>query len=93
MKTLTKLTRDDICSFEIAVNKAACAKQAMCPTAIPPYTPVSAADRYFREAIFAYADAEYLQDYFWRDLAQRYGVEQTGLQVDFNTNELFISES
>ncbi|MDR1324269.1 MAG: hypothetical protein LBK68_07535 [Candidatus Margulisbacteria bacterium] len=93
MKTIATLTSDDIRSLEIAVNKAACARQAMCPNAIPPYAPIQAADKYFREAIFAYADAEYLQDYFWRDLARRYGVEQTGLQVDFNTNELFVSES
>jgi hypothetical protein len=93
MKILAKLTRDDIRSYEIAVNKAVCARQAMRPNAIPSYAPIQAADRYFREAIFACADAEYLQGYFWRDMAQRYGVEQTGLQIDFNTNELFIAES
>ncbi|MDR1323426.1 MAG: hypothetical protein LBK68_03200 [Candidatus Margulisbacteria bacterium] len=93
MKILARLTRDDIRSLEIAVNKAACARQAMCPNAVPPYAPAQAVDKYFREALFAYADTEYLQDYFWRDLAGKYGVEQTALQVDFNTQELFISES
>jgi hypothetical protein len=92
MKILAKLTRNDMRSYEIAVNKADCAKQAMRPNAIPPYAPVQAVDKYFREAIFAYADAEYLQDYFWRDMARRYGVEQTALHVDFNTNELFVAE-
>ncbi|MDR1323649.1 MAG: hypothetical protein LBK68_04335 [Candidatus Margulisbacteria bacterium] len=92
MKTLARLTRDDIRSLEIAVNKAACARQAMRPNAIPPYAPAQAVDKYFREALFAYADAEYLQDYFWRDMAGKYGVKQTSLQVNFNTNELFIAE-
>ena len=95
MKTLAILTRDDIRNLEIAYNKVSCARQALRPNAIPPYSPHSAADRYFREALFAYADARYLQGYFWRELAGRYGVEQKDmgrLQVDFDTKKLFINE-
>jgi hypothetical protein len=92
MRIIATLTRDDIRSREIAYNKTICARQALYPNTIPSYAPKSAADRYFREALFAYADAEYLQGYFWRDMARQYGVEQTSLQLDFNTGELFVNE-
>ncbi|GBR73292.1 hypothetical protein NO1_0698 [Candidatus Termititenax aidoneus] len=92
MKTLAVLTRDDIRSLEIAINKTTCAQQALRANAIPANAPKTAADKYFREAMFACADAQYLQEYFWRDLARRYGVEQTRLRVDFNTSKLFINE-
>ncbi|GBR73747.1 hypothetical protein NO1_1053, partial [Candidatus Termititenax aidoneus] len=75
-KVITVLNRDDVRSLEIAYNKTVCAKQALRANAIPPYAPVQTADKYFREAIFAYADAQYLQEYFWRDLARRYGIRQ-----------------
>jgi hypothetical protein len=95
MRVIATLTKDDIRSLEIANNKAACARQAMCPNAIPPYAPVSAADKYFREAIFAYADAEYLQEVLWRDLARQHNIaekEINRLYVDFNTKELFVRD-
>jgi hypothetical protein len=96
MKILATLTRDDIRSLEIAYNKTICARQAMRPNAVPSYAPVSARDKFFREAIFAYADARYLQDYFWRDLARRHGVEEkdTGkMYVDFDAYKLLMKES
>jgi hypothetical protein len=95
MRTIATLSQDDVRCCEIARNKAVCACQALRPNAIPSYAPVQAADRYFREALFAYADAKYLQEVFWRDMARRYGVEQKDmgrLQVDFSTNKLFIAE-
>jgi hypothetical protein len=93
MKRLATLTRDDIRSLEIASNKVTCARQAIHPNTVPLYAPKSAADKYFREAIFALADGEYLQDSFWRELAKEHGIaaEDMGkLYVDFNTNELFV---
>ncbi|GBR73189.1 hypothetical protein NO1_0614 [Candidatus Termititenax aidoneus] len=95
MKIITTLSKDERDSYEVIYNKISCAKQALRANAIPPYAPVQAADRYFREAIFAYADAQYLQEYFWRELARRYGVEQKymdRLQVDFDTNKLFVKD-
>jgi hypothetical protein len=95
MRHLATLTKDDIRSLEIAGNKTACARQALRPDAVPSYAPKAAADRYFREAIFAYADARYLRDSFWRDMAGRYGVpkEDTGrMYVDFNTKELSLRD-
>jgi hypothetical protein len=92
-KTLATLTRYDIRSLEIADNKALCARQALRPNAIPPYAPKTAADKYFREALFAYADAEYLQEYFWRSLARQHNIAEEDmdkLYVDFNANELFL---
>jgi hypothetical protein len=93
--TLAVLSKDDIRSLEIAYNKVVCARQALRPNAIPPYAPKTAADRFFREAVFAYADAQYLQEYFWRELAGRHGVagKDIGrLNVDFNTNELLLRD-
>jgi hypothetical protein len=95
MRTITLLPKKDIDSYETIHNKLTCAQQAMRPNAVPPYAPVSARDKFFREAIFAYADAQYLQEYFWRDLARRHGVEpadQPKLEVDFNTSRLLMRE-
>jgi hypothetical protein len=93
MKVLATLSRDDIRSLEIVSNKVACARQAIHPNAVPHYSPKSAADRFFREAVFAYADAVYMQGYCWRELGRRHGVAEADvskLHVDFNTNKLFV---
>ena len=95
MRILSALTRDDVRSLEIATNKAVCAQQALRPDAMPPYAPKTAADKYFSEALFAYADAEYLRDSFWRSLDRQHGVAEKDmgkLYVDFNTSELLMNE-
>ncbi|MDR1114529.1 MAG: hypothetical protein LBL50_05505 [Candidatus Margulisbacteria bacterium] len=95
MRKLVVLTEDDIHSLEIAANKVFCAYQVLRPDAVPPYAPKAAADKFFREAIFAYADAQYLRDNFWLGLARQYGIaekDMSKLYVDFHTNELLIKD-
>ncbi|MDR1452584.1 MAG: hypothetical protein LBJ25_01215 [Candidatus Margulisbacteria bacterium] len=95
MRTLALLTKDDIRDLEVASNKVLCARQAMRPGAVPAYAPLQARDKFFREAIFASADAEYLQNSFWRELARRFGLsdgDSGKLYVDFNTKELLMNE-
>ncbi|MDR1453097.1 MAG: hypothetical protein LBJ25_03885 [Candidatus Margulisbacteria bacterium] len=95
MRTLAMLTRDDIRNFEVAHNKVLCARQALRPNAVPAYAPLQARDKFFREAIFASADAEYLEDSFWRELSRQHGIASADmgrLRVDFNTNELLVNE-
>jgi hypothetical protein len=89
------LSQDDVKSFEIIKNKLGCAGQLVHPGAVPQYASVSAADKFFREAIFALADAEYLQKSFWRNVARQHVVAEENmsrLYVDFNTNELFLRD-
>jgi hypothetical protein len=95
MRTIALLLKKDIDSYETIYNKLVCSRQALRPDAVPLYTPVSARDKFFREAIFAYADAQYLQEYFWRDLGWRHGISDRNigkLFIDFNTNKLNIGE-
>ena len=95
MKYITSLTEEHIRSWEIIDNKVVCAKQALHSDAVPFYAPKSAAEKYFREAIFVLADAQYLQDKYWYDLAQQYNIEQKDLEklyVDFRTSKLFLME-
>ena len=95
-KILGYVTQDDVRSLELSMNKTDCAKQALRPDAVPPYAPTAAKEKFFKEAIFAYADAIYLQDFFWRNLAQRHGIppQDAGrLYIDFNTNELSLRDN
>jgi hypothetical protein len=95
MKHLDILTKDDMRSLAITVNKINCAKQSLRPDAVPVYAPVNARNKYFREAIFALADAQYLEDNFWRNLAEQYGIEpkdREKMYLDFNTNKLFLRD-
>ena len=93
MKQLGILTGDDIRSLELTVNKISCAGQALRPDAIPVYAPKNAKNKFFREAIFAYADSLYLQENFWRDLARQHGISAQNigrLWIDFDTCGLFL---
>jgi len=93
MKQLGILTGDDLHSLELAQNKINCARQSLRPDAVPAYAPVGAKTEFFKEAIFAYADALYLQDSFWQDLAKQYCVSDKDmgkLWVDFNAGMLFL---
>jgi hypothetical protein len=84
-----------MCKLEAIMNKISCAQQALRPDAVPRYAPKSAADRFFREAIFALADVHYLRDNFWRDLAGQYGIAEKDMEklyVDFSTDKLLIRE-
>jgi hypothetical protein len=87
------LTEDDIHNLEVADNKIICAQQALHPNAVPPYAPRSAADKFFREAIFALADARYLQGSFLRIWARRHDISQKDrkkLFVDYKTGKLIL---
>ena len=93
MRKLAELSEDDTRSLEIITNKVACAQQALRPDSVPVYAPKSAADKFFREALFALADARYLRESFWRDVARQYGVaaEDRGrLYVDFSRRALLL---
>jgi hypothetical protein len=93
-KVLAILDGTEIKLLEIAFNNISCAGQLMRPDALPAYAPSSAADKFFRQAIFAYADALYFQESCWRDLASIYGLRQKKdlrrLRLDHITQELFV---
>ena len=94
-QVLAVLNREYINNWELLINKVHCARQALRPNAVTSYAPNSAKDKFFREAIFAYADALYLEEYFWRDLAKQYGIsvqDISKLYIDFNTRELLVEE-
>ncbi|GBR76934.1 hypothetical protein NO2_1406 [Candidatus Termititenax persephonae] len=94
-RKLASLSGEDTRNFEISVNKVNCAKQAARPGAVPEGASPDEAEKFIREAIFARADAQYLQDFFWRDLAWRYGIgtkDVSRLYVDFDAGELFLEE-
>jgi hypothetical protein len=95
MRHLATLTKDDARSLEIALNKLTCAQQAIHPKAVPPDAPLSARDRFFREAIFAYADAQYLRNHFWQSLAKEHGIAEKDMDrmyVDFSTSKLLMRD-
>ncbi|GBR73342.1 hypothetical protein NO1_0740 [Candidatus Termititenax aidoneus] len=76
-------------------NKFHCAKQNVSlgsPQNIPP----AAAEKFCREALFALADAQYLLESFWREIAYRYNLEHNSLDrafIDYSAGELWIEEN
>ena len=94
-QVLAVLSLDEINGLNLAVNKMNCAGQALRPDAVPVYAPEAARINFFREAIFAYADAQCLQDFFWQDLAKQYAIATPDvgkLAIDFQTNELLLRD-
>jgi hypothetical protein len=93
MKLVASLRDDDIRFLEVAANKISCARQALKLDTVLPYISSSVAENFFREAIFALADAQYLRDCFWRSVILRYGVSMKDeLYVDFDLNCLYMQE-
>jgi len=92
MKCIATLTKNEVRSMELANNSITCAGQALRPDAVPSYVEESAAKKYFHEAIFAYADAKFLQKLLWSDLAARYNVPVEKLYIDFGKYKLFITD-
>jgi hypothetical protein len=87
------LQPEEVRLVELAANKVSCAKQLLHPAAAPAYTSAPAKNKFFREAIFAYADADYLHRTFWRDLGVLYGIRRKDLNrliLNYGTRELFI---
>jgi hypothetical protein len=93
-KLLAVLDNVEIKLMEVAFNNVSCTKQLMRPDALPASLPQSAADEFFRQAIFAHADALYFQESCWRDLARMHGIRQREdmrqLQLDYIAQELFV---
>jgi hypothetical protein len=90
---LAILSQDETNDLVVAMNKESCAGQSVRLDAIPPDVSPAAAENFFREALFSLADAKYLQDCFWRDLRQRFGIKADNvpnLLLDFQTRELLL---
>ncbi|MDR1997798.1 MAG: hypothetical protein LBQ83_05695 [Candidatus Margulisbacteria bacterium] len=88
------LTRDDIRGLEIINNKLTCAEQLTRPGAVPGGLSAAEVTRFFKEALFSYADAQYLQENYWRELAAQHGVAQSDryrLYIDFGRSELYLA--
>ncbi|GBR74945.1 hypothetical protein NO1_2031 [Candidatus Termititenax aidoneus] len=90
-KNTVVLGKEESDSYYLISNKIKCAKQALHPGFI------DAADReagrIVRDAIFALADYQALQNNFWRELAARHGIKPehiTKLRIDFAANRLYI---
>jgi hypothetical protein len=93
---LAIVPKDTIRKFEVATNKYQCAQQAVCPGFVPECIPAIEAERIFKEALFALADAKHLLDIFWCDLEIDYplikDVEKGNLFIDYVTRELYTME-
>jgi hypothetical protein len=94
-RMIAELKEAEVKYSEILTNKIKCARQAVSPAAIPPYAPPAAAEKFFREAIFVLADAQYLEDELWRSLAQQYNIsldDRKKMYLDFGTQTLFLED-
>jgi hypothetical protein len=82
-------------SLKVIVDKVNCAGQLVRPDAVPQNVSPVEAMCFFREAIFSRANAQYLRDVFWRDLARQYDIKPefvNKLYLDIHTRRMFIDE-
>jgi hypothetical protein len=92
-RAIAKLSPEELGSLEVITNKIACAKQALSMSIFPSGLSRSTADKFFREIIFALADAKYLEDVFWREIALKYKARYSKkIYIDFSTSELLLEE-
>jgi hypothetical protein len=98
-RVIVKLQKGDVKSYEVAWNKFYCARQAVSPAALPAGIPPAAAEKFFRKAIFAFGDAQYLVDHFFlREIISAYGLDKELLKqadkifMNYGTQELLLEE-
>ncbi|GBR73654.1 hypothetical protein NO1_0989 [Candidatus Termititenax aidoneus] len=98
-RVIVKLKKGDVKSYEVSWNKFYCARQAVSPAALPAGVPLAAAEKFFREAIFALGDAQYLVDHFFlREIISDYGLDRALLKradkffINYGTQELLLEE-
>ncbi|MDR1323046.1 MAG: hypothetical protein LBK68_01260 [Candidatus Margulisbacteria bacterium] len=90
-KIIMPLLHKDRIEVDILRNKMFCAKQAASPEALPEGVSKVKALSFFKEAIFALGDAEFLYEKFWQDIAARHNISkelQERLYIEFATAEI-----
>lgn len=81
--------------MDILRNKIFCAKQAVSPDAVPEGIESGKAVSFFKEAIFALGDAEFLYEKFWQDITARHNISkesQDRLYIEFAAAEMRLRE-
>ncbi|MDR1452554.1 MAG: hypothetical protein LBJ25_01065 [Candidatus Margulisbacteria bacterium] len=94
-RILARLPQEDLKFFELVTSKFYCAKQNVSLSASADFS-TAAAEEFYREAFFALADAQYLLDGFWREVAGRHNLAEDILSrafIDFSTGELWLEEN
>ena len=93
-RLIAVLDAEKIQYFQRATVKKTCAQQAASPGSLPNCISGPDANKHFREALFALADAEFLCADFWREQARAYKIDpRLKLYLDFDTKELFAEEN
>jgi hypothetical protein len=92
-QVIAVLDEADVRYFKQALTKKSCAQQAAAVAALPEDVPKPAAVNFFREALFALADATFLCEDFWREQARKHKIERdVDFKLDFHSKELSIME-
>jgi hypothetical protein len=94
-RIVAQLQRDDVKRHELILNKFYCAKQAASPAAVPPNVPRAAAEKFFRESLFALGDAKYLVNDFWQGLTRKHQLDKDSIQkmfIHYGTGKLMQEE-
>jgi hypothetical protein len=90
-KTIMSLQNRDRIEIDILRNKMFCAKQAVSPEALPERLTEDKAVAFFKEAIFALGDAEFLYEKFWQNIAVRHNISKElreRLYIEFAAAEI-----
>jgi hypothetical protein len=90
-KTIMALQHKDRIEIDILRNEMFCAKQAASLEALPEGVSKDKALSFFKEAIFALGDAEFLYEKFWQDIAARHNISkelQERLYIEFAAAEI-----
>jgi hypothetical protein len=94
--TLATVPYEDLKFLEDAENRVVCARQAIRLDALPAGVSAERAEYFFREAIFAYADAQWLRNVIAHEIGRQYKIEKQvtdAWYIDFNSGDLYIEEN
>jgi hypothetical protein len=87
-------TKEELDSLKLIQNKYSCACQAAQPNAIPDGIPKEKAEAYIASALGVKAEAQWLQQLWWEEVALKYNFKdkagQANVSIDFTDGSFYI---
>ena len=88
-----RISKEELDSLQLIQNKLNCAAQAARPEAIPDGISESKARIFIQAAIDSLASYRWLQKDWWDSIMIKYDTpKDKNINIDFNTNDLYIME-
>jgi len=84
-------TKEELEDLKLIINKSTCATQALDPCNIPENCTDRQAELFTKAALNAKAEAQYLEDYWWQSMKEKYNFSD-GTFIDFNSRKFYLAK-